>query len=183
MNVEHEAPDRHRRISAIVDHFVPVLVAKLGHIHAEGDENIERMTRRHRTLRQRAAEIDGFRLAFAFAQQFGFHQVEMAELVALGERGMIGDIVSGSDEIVKRENQRPVTRMDDPRRDRKVLIAVGLAGSQFARTGHQELATFAWKQLAYTLAALLPVRRSRTPYRDLGCGCHSKPMRAVLLSD
>jgi hypothetical protein len=55
---------------------------------------------------------------------------------------MIGDVVGGPDEIVEGENQRPVTRMDDPRRDRKILVAVGLAGSQFARGGHQELATF-----------------------------------------
>jgi hypothetical protein len=56
---------------------------------------------------------------------------------------MIGDIVGGPDEIVEAENQRAVTRMDDPRRDRKILVAVGLAGSQVARTGHQELATSA----------------------------------------
>ena len=57
---------------------------------------------------------------------------------------MIGDVVGGSDEIVKRQNQRPVTRMNDPRRNRKVLVAVSFAGSQFARGGHQELATFVW---------------------------------------
>jgi hypothetical protein len=37
-----------------------------------------------------------------------------------------------------------VARMNDPRRDRKVLVAVSLAGSQFARACHQELATFVW---------------------------------------
>jgi hypothetical protein len=36
--------------------------------------------------------------------------------------------------------------MNDPRRHRKVLVTVGLAGSQFVRAGHQELATFAGKQ-------------------------------------
>ena len=57
---------------------------------------------------------------------------------------MIGDIVGGSDEIVERKDQRPVPRVNDPRRDRKILVAVSLAGPQFARTGHQELATFIW---------------------------------------
>jgi hypothetical protein len=28
--------------------------------------------------------------------------------------------------------------MNDPRRDRKILVAVGLSGSQFARAGHQQ---------------------------------------------
>jgi hypothetical protein len=37
-----------------------------------------------------------------------------------------------------------MTRMNDPRRDWKILVAVGLSGSQFARAGHQELATFIW---------------------------------------
>jgi len=55
---------------------------------------------------------------------------------------MIGNVVGGSDEIVERENQRPMARVDYPRRDGKVLVAVGLAGSQFARGGHQEQVTF-----------------------------------------
>ena len=36
------------------------------------------MARRHRTLRQRAPQVDRFGLAVAPAQQFGFKQVETA---------------------------------------------------------------------------------------------------------
>ena len=54
---------------------------------------------------------------------------------------MIGDIVGGADEIIEGKDQRPVARMDDPRRHRKVLVAVRLAGSQFGCGGHRELAT------------------------------------------
>src|SRR3979411_3015401 len=50
---------------------------------------------------------------------------------------MIGNIVGGPDEVIERENQRAVARMDDPRRHRKVLVTMGLAGSQFARGGHR----------------------------------------------
>jgi hypothetical protein len=39
-----------------------------------------------------------------------------------------------------------VTRMNDPGRDRKILVAVCFAGSQFARAGHQQLATLVWAQ-------------------------------------
>jgi hypothetical protein len=35
-----------------------------------------------------------------------------------------------------------VTPVNDPRRDGKILVAVGFAGSQVARGGHQERATF-----------------------------------------
>ena len=104
------------------------------------------MARRHRTLRQRAAQIDRLRLAVALAQQFGLEQIEISELVALAERRMIGDIVGGPDKIVECEDQRPVARMNDPRRDRKVLVAVSFAGSQFARGGHQERATLVWER-------------------------------------
>ena len=68
MDVEHEPPDRHRRIPAIVDHLVPVLIPQLGHIHPERGQDIERMARRHRTLRQREPQLDGLRLAVAPAQ-------------------------------------------------------------------------------------------------------------------
>jgi hypothetical protein len=53
---------------------------------------------------------------------------------------MIGDVVGGADEIIEGENQRPVTRMDDPRRNRKILVAMGLPRSQLARSRH-------WKRL------------------------------------
>ena len=76
VDVEHEAADRHRRIAAIVDHLVPVLVAKLGDVHPEGDQHIERVARRHRALGQRVAQTDGLRLAVALAEQFRFEQIE-----------------------------------------------------------------------------------------------------------
>jgi hypothetical protein len=49
---------------------------------------------------------------------------------------MIRNVIGGSDEIIERKDERPMPRMDDPRRDRKILVAVTLAGSPFARVGH-----------------------------------------------
>ena len=49
---------------------------------------------------------------------------------------MVGDIVGGTHEIVEGKNQRAMTRMNDPRRDRKILIAVGLTRPQFASSNH-----------------------------------------------
>ena len=138
MDVEHEAADRHRRVAAIVDHVVPVLVAQLGDVHPERDQHVERVARRHRALGQRVAQIDRLLLGVALAEQFRFEQIEKAELFVGRKRRVIGDVVGGPDEIVEAEDQRPVTRMNDPRRDRKILVAVGLSGSQFARAGHQE---------------------------------------------
>src|SRR5258705_6855348 len=78
---------------------------------------------------------------------------------------MIGDVVGRPDEIIEREDQRPVTRMNDPRRDRKILVAVGLSGSQVARTGHQELATFIG--IGGMRRCLAHARISRAPYRGI----------------
>src|SRR5204862_6766545 len=105
----------------------------------------------HRTLGEGGAQADRFLLCVAVAAQFRFKQGEQPELLVRRQRRMIGDVVGGPDEIVERENQRPVTRMNDPRRDRKILVAVGLSGSQFARAGHQKLATFvsAWRTRRY----------------------------------
>ena len=150
-----------------MDHFVPVFITKLGDIHPERGQNIERVARRHRTLRQRAAQIDGLGLAVAPAQQFGFEQIEIVELLALTERCMIGDIVGGSDEIVERQDQRPVTRMNDPGRDRKILVAVCLAGSQFARGGHQELATLVWAREVLHPLSSTHADRPQIPYRGI----------------
>jgi len=65
MDVEHESSDRHRRVAAIMNDFVPILVTKLGHIHPERGQKIKGVVWRHRTLRQGAPEIDGLGLAVA----------------------------------------------------------------------------------------------------------------------
>jgi hypothetical protein len=104
-----------------------------------------------------------------------FEQIEIVELFALTQRCVIGDIVGGSDEIVERQDQRAVTRMNDPGRDRKILVAVCLAGSQFARSGHQELATLVWaREFRIPSRPRMPIR-PQTPYRGIRyqnqCSC------------
>ena len=138
VNVEHEAADRHRRVAAIVDHVVPVLVTQLGDVHPERDQHVERVARRHRARGERVAQADRLLLGVALAEQLRFEQVEQPKLFVRRQRRVIGDVVGRPDEIVEAENQRPVTRMNDPRRDRKILVTVGLSGSQFARAGHQK---------------------------------------------
>ena len=114
VNVEHEPPDRHGRIAAIVNELVPVRVAKLADVHPEGGQQVERMARRHRTFRQRPPQIDGFRLAVALAEQLSLEQIEVSELGFRIQRRMIGDVVRGTDKIVESQDHRPMTRVDDP---------------------------------------------------------------------
>ncbi len=140
MDVEHEAADRHRRIAAIMNDLVPILVAQLGHVHAERDQHVERMTRRHAAFGERAAQADGLGLGVALAEQLRLEQVEIGKLLVGRERCVVGDVVGGADEVVIRQDQGAMTRMNDPGRDGKILVAVTLTGSQFARRGHRGLA-------------------------------------------
>jgi len=55
-----------------MDHFIPCLIAKFSHVHPKGDQNIERMTGRHRAFRQRAAQGKRFGGGIVAAQQAGF---------------------------------------------------------------------------------------------------------------
>ena len=92
------------------------------------------MPRSASALRRRTASA----WRVALAEQFGLEQIEIAQLLVRRERRMIGDVVGGADEIVEGKDQRPVPRMDDPRGDRKILVAVRLAGPQVAGAAHRE---------------------------------------------
>jgi hypothetical protein len=69
-----------------VDDLVPGLVAQLGHVHAERDQHVEGVAWRHAALGERAAEIDGFGLGVAAAEQFALEQVERSMTRLLAER-------------------------------------------------------------------------------------------------
>ena len=84
VHIEHEAPDRHRRVAAIVNEIVPVLVAQLGHVHAERDEQVLRVARRQAALGERVAQPHGFRIVVALPEQIRFQPVELLELLAFG---------------------------------------------------------------------------------------------------
>ena len=104
MHVEHEAADRHRRIAAIVDQFVPVGVALLGDVLPERGQQILRMARRQRALGQRSAQRDGFAARRRSRRAGSPPAVEQRELFALAERRVIGDVVGRPHEFVEGED-------------------------------------------------------------------------------
>ncbi len=136
MHVEHETSDRHRRIAAVMDDLVPVLVAQLGDVHAEGDQQVKSMARGHAARGERPAQADSDILRLAGPGEFGLEQIQQPQLLVARQARMVGDVVGGAHEIVEGEDQRPMLGADDPGRDRKVLVPVCLAGSQIARGGH-----------------------------------------------
>ena len=79
----------------------------------------------------------GFVDLFAVAEQFGFQKVEVTQLFLRRQFGVVGDVVGGPDEIVERKNRRPVLRTDDPRGNRKILVAVRLARPEVAGAVHR----------------------------------------------
>ena len=105
MHVEHKAPDRHRRIAAIVDQLVPIGVAMLGNVQ------------RNALSRSWACWGDRLRSASAARRQYrpGYDHRGRAGLPR-GDRGaracpsrsgfVVGDVVGDPHEFVERQDRR-----------------------------------------------------------------------------
>jgi hypothetical protein len=137
VDVEDEAADRHRRVAAVMREFVPVLVARLVRVHPERVEEFQRVARRQPALGERAAQRGGFRIVGTLAGQRVGEAVEERDLLLRRQAGIVGDVVAGPDEVVEVEDRAAVARMDQVRGDRKILVAVPLAGARLGGGGHR----------------------------------------------
>jgi hypothetical protein len=63
-------------------------------------------------LTQSVAQPYCFAAGLISAEQAFFEAIEEIELIASGQGGMIRDVVGGSHELIKRQNDRAVARMD-----------------------------------------------------------------------
>ena len=144
MQVEHEAADRRRRIAAVVHQLVPVGVAPLGDVAAEGFQQIERMA-----VREIRAPAGQTRSAFAFragaglAAQPRLQPIELGKLLPGIGRRVVGDIVGRAREPVEGQDRRAQLGAHEPRGHRKILVPVSLAGGEVGRAGHASPA-MAW---------------------------------------
>ena len=68
-----------------------------------------------------------FRILFRFSYQCGVERVQQIKLLLRGERGMIGDVVSGANEIIEGEDRRAMARRNQKGGDRKIFVAMGLS--------------------------------------------------------
>jgi len=67
---------------------------------------------------------------------------------------VVGDVVRRAHEFVERQDRRAMARMNEPRRDRKILVAVALARSGFGGGDHRAVSD----TLACTRPFQLPPR-------------------------
>ena len=88
------------------------------------------MARRQAALTQRFAQGGPPSRLVVIAEEGGFETIEMSELFLRPQGRVIGDVVGGAHEIIERQDDGAMARVDQPRRDRKVFIAVALAGPQ-----------------------------------------------------
>ena len=58
------------------------------------------------------------------AEQRALQPVEQRELLVRRKRRVVGDVVGGAHEIVEGQNDAAMARMDQPRRDGKILVAM-----------------------------------------------------------
>jgi hypothetical protein len=126
-----------------VDEIVPVAVAPLGDIHAEGGEQVLGVARRQAALGEGGAQRQGLGGGLAAAEQGLLQAIEPRELVGFGKRGVVGDVVGRPGEAIERQDGAAVARMDEVRGDREILATVGLGrcdGSLFRHCRHDALA-------------------------------------------
>ena len=135
MDVEDEAADRHGREGAIIHEVVPIGIAMLGHVEAEGAQQIERMARRQAAEHQRVAQRHAGGLAVLAPQQRALQPVDQGQLLSGRQARMIGHVIGGAHEAVEGEDDRPVMRGDQPGGDGKILVAMALARAHGFRGG------------------------------------------------
>ena len=139
VHVEHEAADRHRRQRTITDQIVPVAIAQLGHIELESGEQILCVPRRQRALGERRAQTHRRHILAVLADEARAEPVEEPKLLFRRKRRMVGDVVGGANEIVECQNRAAMARMDEKRRDRKVLVPVSFSRAPVGRVGHARI--------------------------------------------
>src|SRR5579871_1745415 len=112
MNVEDKTPDRHCRISAVFNQFIPTVVAQLSDVHAEGREQILRMPSRQLPLFQGRSQPLRDSFALNTAEKPGLKRIEVSEFPLGIESWIIGNVVGRADEVVEGKNRGAVLCFD-----------------------------------------------------------------------
>src|SRR6266581_1521120 len=82
------------------------------------------MARGKLALAQGTLQHDGFWNVIMPAEETALQPIQQIELLLRRERGMVGDVVGDPHELVEGQNDAAMTRVDEPRRDREVLVAM-----------------------------------------------------------
>ena len=127
MHVEHKAADRHGGARAIIDQLLPIGVAVFGCVLPERTQQILRMARRQPPIVENCAQAQPFRLIATVAEKAGFEMIKPGDFFVARKFGMIGNVVSDANKLVKRQDGRPMLPLDQTRRDRKILVMRALA--------------------------------------------------------
>ena len=143
VHIEHVAADRHRRVPAIVDEIVPVLVAELGDVLAERAQEVLGVLRRQIALGERVAQRHAGGVVTVVTQQTSLQAIEMRELVGGLHLRVVGDIVGDADELVERQDRPAVRRRNHPRGHGEILVPRALARSMLRSVQTHDPDTFA----------------------------------------
>jgi hypothetical protein len=119
------------------------------------------MARGEPTLAQSVPQRHRFWDIVVPAQKTGLQAIEQIELLLRSEPSVVGHVVGDPHEFVERQNDAAMTRVDEPRRDRKVLVAMALSGPQGSRVvGHCAVSLAGYpdiKRNAAPIATLMPL--------------------------
>ena len=127
VDVEHVAPDRHRRDAAVVDQHVPIGIAVDRDVARESIEEVVRVDRIEAVRGHDFAQRQRLGRAERVAVEPLAHPAKQAEFLLGRGGGVIGDVVGGAGEAVERHDRGAVRGLEQEARDREVLVAVALA--------------------------------------------------------
>ena len=113
MHIEHKTSDWHGRKLAVGHQLIPVRVAPLRGVEAEGLEQIQRVPIVHIALGERTPQGRRPGLAGAAGEVF-LELIEPRDFLFRGQRRVVGDIVGGADKIVEGQNGAAMLGADQP---------------------------------------------------------------------
>jgi hypothetical protein len=92
--------------------------------------------RRQPARRKRGAQPHRLTIVVALAEQVPLEAIELGKFFGFAQVCVIGDVVGHADELVERQDDAAMARVDQPRRNGEILVAVTLARTQLSGRTH-----------------------------------------------
>ena len=131
VEVQHEAPDRTRRATAIVQQFSPVGVTVPGRVLCKRTQQVGQQVKWQLMARQYylertedASPTRRCRRTASHCKQFAAIGTEVGKSRFGARLAFVGDVIGGSGESIDRHHRGPQARRAQPGSDRKVFVVI-----------------------------------------------------------
>src|SRR5262249_30172845 len=112
VNVKHKAANRHCRIGTVADEVIPVAITQLGRIETKCGQQVLGVARGHTSRRKRGSQRNSFGVTSAATLEIALEFVKQRDLLTGRELRVIRNIVGCAHELIERENEPAMARVD-----------------------------------------------------------------------